>query len=297
MESPNPEQTASLFSLVVYSFLDHVIIDAYRVPHLPHHRLPPLADYDASKFLTDNAAKHLDTFRGAPPNRHLFFSLMRIFIWEYTGMALCLVAQSLSSLASPIAINRILAYLESPPNSKEEDDEKEGPRPQIYVLLLFLGPVFGAIFFQWYVFLGTKALARVQAILTELIFEHGLRVRVFGGGEKEKEGGAQSGPNPRKTKKPTQTLQGTLSTLITVDVDRIADGRDFLLIFLQVPFELAISIAFLWVVIGWSAFVALASMLLLLPLPGYVAGRMQAVNKKRMEKVIFSPTSGCSRLN
>jgi len=201
-------------------------------------------------------------------------------------MALCLVAQSLSSLASPIAVNRILAHLESSPNSKQ-DEEKEGLRPQVYVLLLFLGPVLGSLSFQWYLFLGTKALARVQAILTELIFEHGLRVRVFGG-EKEKEGkgGAQSIPDKKK-KKPTQTLQGTLSTLITVDVDRIAEAKDFLMILLQVPIELGISVAFLWVVIGWSALVGLGSMLLLLPLPGYVAGRMQVVNKRKMEKVFI----------
>jgi len=136
--------------------------------------------------------------------------------------------------------------------------------------------------------LGTKALARVQAILTELIFEHGLRVRVFGG-EKEKEGkgGARSIPDEKKKKKPTQTLQGTLSTLITVDVDRIAEAKDFLMILLQVPIELGISVAFLWVVIGWSALVGLGSMLLLLPLPGYVAGRMQVVNKRKMEKVFY----------
>ncbi|PPQ74166.1 hypothetical protein CVT26_006770, partial [Gymnopilus dilepis] len=50
---PNPEQTASLFSFMVYSFLDPIIFEASRVPHLPYERLPPLADYDRAGYLTD----------------------------------------------------------------------------------------------------------------------------------------------------------------------------------------------------------------------------------------------------
>jgi hypothetical protein len=43
---PNPEQTASVFSMWTYSFLDPIVFLAYRVPHLAFSRLPPLADYD-----------------------------------------------------------------------------------------------------------------------------------------------------------------------------------------------------------------------------------------------------------
>jgi hypothetical protein len=55
MEVPNPEQTASVFSLAVYAFLDSIIMEAYRVPHLSHEKLPPLCDYDRSKRLTATA--------------------------------------------------------------------------------------------------------------------------------------------------------------------------------------------------------------------------------------------------
>lgn len=46
MEVPNPEQTASLLSLIVYSFLDPIVFLAYTIPHLSHDQLPPLSDYD-----------------------------------------------------------------------------------------------------------------------------------------------------------------------------------------------------------------------------------------------------------
>lgn len=51
MTVPNPEQTASLLSLMTYSFLDPVVSLANRVPTLTHDQLPPLADYDYAKNL------------------------------------------------------------------------------------------------------------------------------------------------------------------------------------------------------------------------------------------------------
>ncbi len=43
---PNPEQTASLISLLSYNFIAPVIWLAYRMPHLPFDMFPPLPDYD-----------------------------------------------------------------------------------------------------------------------------------------------------------------------------------------------------------------------------------------------------------
>jgi hypothetical protein len=46
MAEPNPEQTASILSMITYTFLDQIVLLAYRVPHLSYDQLPPLADYD-----------------------------------------------------------------------------------------------------------------------------------------------------------------------------------------------------------------------------------------------------------
>ena len=52
---PNPEQTASILSLIVYTFLDPLVFEAYRVPHLSHERLPAIADYDHTEYLREKA--------------------------------------------------------------------------------------------------------------------------------------------------------------------------------------------------------------------------------------------------
>lgn len=53
----NVEQTASLLSMLTFSFLDPVIRQANRVPHLPADQFPPLPDYDYSKILVQRSLK------------------------------------------------------------------------------------------------------------------------------------------------------------------------------------------------------------------------------------------------
>lgn len=54
--NPNPEQTASLFSLLTYHFLDPIVWKAYRNPRVSYDELPPLADYDYAKNLLNRAS-------------------------------------------------------------------------------------------------------------------------------------------------------------------------------------------------------------------------------------------------
>ena len=49
--SPNPEETASIFSFLLYVFLDPMVWRAYRVPHLSYDQIPPLPYYDEVKHL------------------------------------------------------------------------------------------------------------------------------------------------------------------------------------------------------------------------------------------------------
>jgi hypothetical protein len=57
MAVPNPEQTASIFSLAFYFFLDRIIFLAYRESQLPEDELYPLCDTDASAYLTARSFK------------------------------------------------------------------------------------------------------------------------------------------------------------------------------------------------------------------------------------------------
>ncbi|KAG6827484.1 hypothetical protein H0H92_011587 [Tricholoma furcatifolium] len=317
MEIPNPEQTASLLSLVVYSFLDPIVFLAYKIPHLSHDQLPPLADYDYAKQLRARSFPHIDPFAGGK-KQHLFWGLMRTFRREYTMLALMCVISAAAGFVAPIGIKELLRYVET-------GGENAIMRPWFWIVWLFTG-----------------TLVRAEGIITQLIFEHSLRIRVKAETEpsspsaspgpstpliSDNESIASSSPgdavagitngaqhqgelgsSTEVTSTPSQdetlrassssikstgskkgkesssikesqsdgnsdavNLVGKINNLVTTDLGNITESRDFLLALIYIPLQVII------------AFVGLASILLLFPIPGYVAKRISDVQTSRLK--------------
>ncbi|KAJ7059261.1 P-loop containing nucleoside triphosphate hydrolase protein [Mycena amicta] len=87
---------------------------------------------------------------------------------------------------------------------------------------------------------------------------------------------------PKGAKK-DQSMGGMINNLVTTDLANIADGREFLVL-LYIPCQLAIGIYFLYVLLGWSVGVGVASIVLLAPLPGYMANLVKKVQKERLRR-------------
>ncbi|CEL51761.1 ATP-binding cassette transporter abc4 OS=Schizosaccharomyces pombe (strain 972 / ATCC 24843) GN=abc4 PE=3 SV=1 [Rhizoctonia solani AG-1 IB] len=171
--TPNPEQTASLISLLLYNFLDPLVWAAYRVPKLEYEQLPPLADYDRASYLRHRGFDKLDPLRRTK-QRHLFWGLMEVFWREYCIMAVMITIKAIMEFAGPVGIKYLLEYLQ-----KTQKGEDPGfIRPWFWILWLFLGPVVGSIAFQWYIFITTGSFVRTEGMITQLLFEHSLRIRM-----------------------------------------------------------------------------------------------------------------------
>ena len=183
---------------------------------------------------------------------------------EYSIMALALAINSFSTFAPPVAVNRLLAYVET-------DGQDALVSPWVWISILFVGPVITSLSFQWYVYYGTTALFRVEALLVQLVFEHSLRIRLKAdaeGEDKKKEdrdGGdtesvseaasvtdvdtdtevasdadsSHSGAKPKAQgtsgaesteKKKKENLIGRINTFVTVDVGNVTEAKDFLML-------------------------------------------------------------------
>ncbi|CAL1696193.1 unnamed protein product [Somion occarium] len=339
---PNPEQTASIFSLMIYTFLDHTIFTAYKMPHLPLDKLPPLADYDSTKHLVEKSFRYLDPFM-QPKKQHLFFGFMKLFRVDYYILALMLILRVITTFASPIGINRLLAYL-------EKGGEDMTVRPFVWIIWLLVGPALGSVAVQWYIFIATRVMVRAQAIITQLVFDHALRIRVkaevtdyapassktstaattpdtaslaestpdrqgspvssAGDSENETAGSEHSTVAASKAKAREQGLSsdisasssstkvpeksadgssqsgnlvGKMTNLVTTDLTNIVEGRDFLFTVLYIPFQMCLCAWFLYVILGWSAWVGMGATLLLFPFPGFIASRIQKVQVEKMK--------------
>ncbi|KAF7364934.1 Multidrug resistance-associated ABC transporter protein [Mycena venus] len=330
----SPEQTASIFSVAFYFFLDHIIFLAYRESQLQEDELYPLCDTDTSTYLKNRSFKYLDSFSGSKSQRHIFFGLMRVFHREFTILAGLLVVRVLTNYSGPFAMNKLLQYIEM-----QDQGVDVTVRPWVWIGLILLGPIVGSVAFQIYIFINTRSLVRTEAIITQLVFAHRqvqplrIRMKAETTAAKDAEGDvpAVDGPPPapragsdagstdetvtmengegsprseddsatvqassssikstasKQPPKPTKqegSLVGKINNLVTTDLGNIVDSRDFLVLVIYIPLQIAIGIWFLYVLLGWSVWVGVASIILLAPLPGYMAKLVQSVQKERLK--------------
>ncbi|KZP10469.1 hypothetical protein FIBSPDRAFT_801212, partial [Athelia psychrophila] len=168
--NPSPEQTASPLSLALWSFLDPVIYLANRVSHLTYEQLPPLADSDEAHNLVKRSFPELDPFSQSK-KQHIFWGFFRVYRYEYIAQFLLLIVQVFAQMASPIGITGLLKYM-------ERGGEGSAVRPWFWIVWLFLGPTVNSICSQLNSYLGTRTVVQMEAIITQLVFEHALRIRM-----------------------------------------------------------------------------------------------------------------------
>ncbi|KAI0775462.1 ABC transporter type 1, transmembrane domain-containing protein [Irpex lacteus] len=177
------------FVLPIFEPYPYIPVDPFasRVKHLSSDQLPPLADYDSAKNLIKRGFHRLDPFSGAP-KRNLFFGLVVIFRRSLILQVLCIVFLAASMIAGPIGTNRLLTYLE---NGGEDAIVK----PWLWILLIAASPIVYSLLWQLYIYLSTASLVRTEAIITSLVFEHALRIRLKAETGDKKEGTESAPPS------------------------------------------------------------------------------------------------------
>ncbi|KAI0824512.1 P-loop containing nucleoside triphosphate hydrolase protein [Trametes gibbosa] len=341
---PHPEQTASLLSLLTYIYMERLIWLAWRLPRLTYDMLPPLADYDHLKNLVGRSFPKLDPTQ-TQSRRHFALDLISVFWVELLNVASMSITAVVAAFAAPISINRLLDYLES-------DKQESHIRPWFWIALFFFGRLLKDISDQWFVYHQSRLGVRLQAVLTELVFEHALRVRMkaetsetseatpssvstvvatpdnvsqtdtdgesisrteegvahsavaststavaadSGSSTKGKgKSTSESAPSVKEEATPPKTdpakagskhLVGRINNLVSSDLssmDYIAMWTIFLTI--ESPFQVVLCIIFLYQILGWSALVGFAIMLITLPLPGYITKHIQGAQREKMKR-------------
>ncbi|PIL29334.1 ATP-binding cassette transporter [Ganoderma sinense ZZ0214-1] len=341
----NPEQTSSIASMVSFSFVSPIIWTAWKVPHFTYDLLPPLPDYDLLHNLVLRSFPRLDPTQNKSRS-HLGFKLLRVFWSEFIKLSMISIAAVISAFAAPVAIQGLLSYLES-------EGRAGKVQPWFWIALLFLGRVSRNITDQWFMFLHTRISVRIQAIVTELVFEHALRIRMKAEtndsvdasesgentaqvtpdaasqagetGEGESTEGSQAGATPsddsvpgsssdtatvastgkgkgkgpaddaaKKTastakpaedKKKGKNLVGRINNLVTSDLSNLEPiGMLLTVALFESPLQITLCMVFLYQLLGWSALVGLATMLITLPVPGWITKHIQGSQREKMQR-------------
>ncbi|KZO89810.1 P-loop containing nucleoside triphosphate hydrolase protein [Calocera viscosa TUFC12733] len=319
---PNPEQTASILSFLTYTFMEPIIMAAYRNSNLPYESLPPLADYDWSSNLEKRSLEAIDPIvrrEKGLKDRNVFFGIMQIFVWEYVFFGVNLLIDVLSRFMTPFALNRILLYL-------QYGSQESNVRPWVWIAMLLVGGALATMFRHLYIFVAEHVQVQAENILLQQIFRHSLRLRIseeLPGSGFEPHSSATSvigassntensptitligtetstanipetlasgsmepldGPAEQTIPPPTMHLAGRINTLIGADLGNILGARDFLVLLVMLPFQVVVSMWFLYGILGWSAIVGMGSMVALMPIPGLLAKRISEVQGVKMER-------------
>ncbi|KAF7346206.1 hypothetical protein MSAN_01847500 [Mycena sanguinolenta] len=257
MAEPNAEQTCSLFSSLTYSYLDALILLAYKQRGLSSNDLPTLADYDSAEYLTGKSFPVLDPHsKGA--SKHLLYGFLKVYRDEYISM----IMLGMGTFAAPAVLNRLLASLES--------TAEPFVRPWVWVVLLFLVPFFRSMNQARYTWIATRQKVQAEGILVQLLFAHSLRIRM----------------NTQTKDKDKRNLVGRINNLCTSDVSTLTDVMEMWIQVMFFPLQVTLAIWFLYLILGWSSFVGLAVILITLPLPSYLTKTLrkyQIVSRKKTD--------------
>ena len=149
-----------------------------------------------------------------------------------------------------------------------------------------------------------RAFNQSMAIMSQLVFEHTLRMRV-----KAEPSHAKTLSTKDEEKKSTH-LVGRMTNLVTSDLNDLTDGRDFPLSLVSFPMHLVGCTWFLYNILGWrfvprtipvfepflissvhSAIVGMMVIVMLSPVPRYLAAKLQIIQRGKAKKV------SCARLS
>lgn len=103
-------------------------------------------------------------------------------------------------------------------------------RPWVWIALMFAAPILGSMGFQYYTITMSRALANAESILTQLVFEHSLKVRIQGDTlDPSQETGRLFG-STSAVNTSTSSFMGRLTNLATIDLNNIIRARDLVII-------------------------------------------------------------------
>ncbi|KAI9069817.1 hypothetical protein FKP32DRAFT_1671074 [Trametes sanguinea] len=346
----SPEQTASVYSRLLYTYMEPFIWRTRHLSHITYDMLPPLPDFDHLKHLVSRTFPVLDPMQ-SKSRRHLGLLFFRVFWLELCILAAAVFAAVIGAFAAPISIKQLLQYLES--------GRAETPiKPWFWIALFGFGRLFKDVADQWFMYYSMRLSVRSQAIITELLFEHALRIRMkadtpdshdatesnsdhaaaasdnasqlssedlpeersvdrgdgcedashsatpsSGTGapstsdsrkgkakspsnDETRAGQDASGTTPDAEKKEHgRHLVGRINNLVSSDLNNLENfGMFAIFILVSTPLQITLSIVFLYQTLGWSALVGLATMLLTLPLPGWITQQIQGAYQEKMRR-------------
>ena len=293
---PSREPFASLLSSLTYAWADGIIWRGFKRPL-------ELTDVwnVASK---DKAERVLDRFRQIKKTHILAVQLLLFFKKQILLQGLWCAISSVAMFMPTLLLKAILEYLEDPTSTSTN-------AAWLYVILLFATGVVQAVGDGQALWIGRKICIQIRAVIVGEIYSKVLRRKAAAAPETEPDKVESTKPrtlwqkmlfwktrkdessmnghaNPIKPGVPTQASNGTVINLMSIDSFKVAEISAYLhFLWAATPVQLIMAVGLLYKVLGYSSFVGIVLMVLVLPWNMWIAKSFT-----KAQKAILAATDG-----
>ncbi|KAG0092465.1 Multidrug resistance-associated protein 1 [Podila epicladia] len=248
-------EKANLFSRVSFHFMQNIIAIGYKRPLTQEDiagLMPPRLTAEASYLAmgvrwNDKVKKY--AARGGDSQPSLMKTILLSFNSQWIWLAVIRILASVMTYASPQILHALLGFITSYTSPRPEDH-----KPVSWGIILAFGLFFCSIIVT---VLNAQAMAlsfdlgiEIRTALMSLVYRKALRLS-----------------NAAKQK----SSAGEITNYMSVDAERWSTSMMFLPTLISLPVEIALATCSLYSLIGWSIFVGLGAVILMLPIHSKLA--------------------------
>ncbi|KAF9302959.1 Multidrug resistance-associated protein 1 [Mortierella antarctica] len=248
-------EKANLFSRISFHFMQNVIAIGYRRPLTQEDiagLMPPRLTAEASYLAmgvrwNDKVKKYAARGGGLQPS--LMKTILLSFNSQWAWLAVIRILASVMTYASPQILHALLGFITSSASPRPEDH-----KPVSWGIILAFGLFFCSIIVT---VLNAQVMAlsfdlgiEIRTALMSLVYRKALRLS-----------------NAAKQK----SSAGEITNYMSVDAERWSTSMMFLPTLISLPVEIALATWSLYSLIGWSIFVGLGAVILMLPIHSRLA--------------------------
>ncbi|KAI9930032.1 hypothetical protein MW887_011842 [Aspergillus wentii] len=291
---PPKDQTASLFSLATFSWLDPLILKGYR---------QPLEAEDVWNVTTSHKASNvINDFRRSQPKGTLLWKLTKYFCGPILLQGAWTAFSNLFTFIPTLLIRAILQFVEDPRSTTPN-------AAWLFAILLVCSGVIQGTADGQALWIGRKVGVKLRAIIIGEIYAKALRRKAgsfvestgektedstkkdktkkglfsFGRNNKAaaKAGNDSGNKNDPEETEPAQANIGNIINLMAIDSFKVSEVGAYLhFLWVSVPVNVIIAVTLLYRILGFSSFAGIALMVLMLPVNLLIAKQFTSVQNR-----------------
>ncbi|KAK9767152.1 hypothetical protein K7432_003275 [Basidiobolus ranarum] len=253
-----PEQYANVFSLITFSWMNPLLKTGSKKPLVEEDLWTLEEDYKARQISDQFQNLWQRELTEGKKSPSLVWTLAKSFGFPFLCGALFKVVQDVLAFVQPQLLRKLMGFV----GSQATNDPEPPYRGYTIAGAMFLTAITQTIFLHQYFQRSTVTGMKLRCALVTAIYRKAL---VLSNGARQK------------------YTVGEIVNHMTVDAQRVQDLCMYANIAWSGPFQIALSLYFLYQTLGPSVFAGVGVMILSIPLNGLLARKMQALQKAQMK--------------